>query len=80
MPAKIRTTVQHDGQRYVDEPIYRDLRPREELRTDIAASVAAAFGHPQAKAIREVVGHERVRLRWMKPDGKGGLVPKNKNE
>lgn len=24
--------------------------------------------------LREQIGHERVRLRWMKPDGRGGLV------
>lgn len=68
---QLRERIERVGQLYVDEPIVATpWKP-----SAIEASVAAAFGvKAQKKPI--VVGHERVRLRWMKPDGKGGLVPK----
>ena len=63
--------IEREGQQYVDEPV--KVRPQQ--RSAIELSVAAAFGNkggPQTITI----GHQRVRLRWMKPDGKGGLVPR----
>lgn len=68
----LKTTITKDGQRYVDEAIV--VRPRSP--SALEHSVAAAFGEPQART-PITVGHERVLLRWMKPDGKGGLVPRD---
>lgn len=56
-----------EGAKYFDRPVYVEPRPMEN-------SLSVAFGSPSKPAV--LVGHERVRLRWMKPDGKGGLVPK----
>lgn len=78
MTAPLKTKITHDGQRYVDEPIYETLHPRRELTTPLAQSVAEAFGHQAPAAIHALLGHERVRLRWMTSDGKGGLKPREK--
>lgn len=68
--SKPRRTIDHDGQAYYDEPIMaHPLR-----RSIIEDSVARAFKSPMARPLE--IGLERVRLRWMKPDGKGGLEPK----
>ena len=78
--SQLRTAIQYDGQRYVDEPIYEHLLPRTDLVTPIAVAVATAFNELAPRvptAIVFVKGHERVLLRWMKPDGKGGLVPRD---
>jgi hypothetical protein len=56
-----------DGDPYVDEPIV--AMPKR-----LSTAVAVAFRHRAPKPI--TVGHERVMLRWMKPDGNGGLVPR----
>jgi hypothetical protein len=64
-----------DGQSYYDEPVY--AIPKRETRDLIRDAVESAFGGPGYRPRKPiVVGHERVRLRWMKPDGKGGLVPR----
>jgi hypothetical protein len=70
----VKTTITRDGQRYVDEPIL--ARPKPASRVEL--SVQAAFD-PQGLKRRPtpiVVGHERVMLRWVTPDGKGGLKPR----
>ena len=64
----LRTAIRKDGQPYFDEPIY--VRPKR--ISLIEKSVAYAFKRPLPQPIK--VGHERIELRWMKPDGKGGLV------
>lgn len=71
MTLPLKTTIEKDGQRYVDEPIV--VRPKPSNR--LALSVQAAFD-PKAPFRQPqpiVVGHERVRLRWVTPDGKGGM-------
>lgn len=68
---ELKTTIAHEGQPYVDEPVYAN--PKQRSKSDL--SVATAFGnddHPR----RIEIGRERVLLRWMKPDGHGGLVPR----
>ena len=67
----LKTTITNDGQQYVDDPIV----VRQKTPSTIEWSVAAAFGQPRVH-LPITIGHERVQLRWMKPDGKGGLVPK----
>lgn len=68
--------ITKEGQQFYDRPIYNTMRPRAEFVTPIARSVARAFKSQLPKVIVDLVGHERERLRWMKPDGKGGLVPR----
>jgi len=78
MTNQLKTTIERDGQRYVDEPIL--VRPKPEQRSRIQNAVQAALDPQGFFAERPrapiTVGHERVLLRWMKPDGKGGLVPR----
>lgn len=73
-----RTAITKDGQRYVDEPVYSHLRMDQ--HSSIAHAVSAAFNGGVSKLAiagpRVLLGYQRVCLRWMKPDGNGGLVPR----
>ncbi len=60
--------IEKDGQPYWDKPIYLQVKPKE-----LTASVAAAFGR-RISIIEVLQRYEHTKLRWMKPDGKGGLV------
>lgn len=76
MAHPLKTTITKDAQRYVDEPVY--VNPKVEKGPSILElSVAAAFNGGQVPHARSrkpiLVGYERVRLRWVTPDGKGGL-------
>jgi len=66
----IKDHIEREGQRFVDEAVY--AMPKR--RATIEASVQQAFGREGAKPI--VLGHERVRLRWMKPGPNGTVVPR----
>lgn len=69
--SEIKTVIEHDGQPYVDDPIYAHPKPVSAME----GSIGAAFNNlRKQKAI--VTGYERVKLRWLKPDGKGGLIPR----
>jgi hypothetical protein len=62
------TGIVNKEQTFFDEPVYVTIRP--ERSSLLAAAVSACFPS-------KFVGcYERVQLRWLKPDGKGGLVPK----
>lgn len=79
MTNALKTTIEKDGQRYLDEPVY--VRVKTSAIPDaLQASVSAAFngGQPSADLFKKpvLVRHERVLLRWMTPDGKGGLKPR----
>lgn len=54
-------TVLEDGQSYVDSPVYGEV------------PVYCGKEPMTGKALRYF---KRTPLRWMKPDGKGGLVPR----
>lgn len=69
--AAIQEGIVSEGQKYVDRPVVA----LPVLRSVLELSVSAAFGN-EKPLTPIVVRHERIRLRWMKPDGKGGLVPK----
>ena len=75
-PKPLRTAITHEGQPYVDEPVYVSPKPVSQL----AFSVSAAFndGQPSADLNKKrlLVGYQMTRLKWMKPDGKGGLKPR----
>lgn len=66
----LKTTITKEGQPYVDEPVF--VSPKPELDTTIAQVVRAIFGRPPLRRI--LLGYQRTRLRWVKPDGKGGVV------
>jgi hypothetical protein len=59
-----------DGQKYYDEPVYLHPKPA----TPIELSLAHAFGRKLPESL--LAGHERVKLRWMKPGPDGKLVPR----
>jgi hypothetical protein len=69
--SEIKDFIKADGQPYIDEPIMGYLEP-----TGVSRSVSMALGARPAPRIRIVTGYDRVKLRWLKPDGKGGLVPR----
>lgn len=72
--SEIITEIRHAGQEFLDEPVF--VAPKQ--RSELDRIFAAAFKQPPLPQPIQV-GHERVRLQWMKPDGKGGLVPKRTN-
>lgn len=74
--APVRTSVDYEGQPYVDEPII--TYPNSQFTSPIAESVSAAFngGVPDIPLPIQT-GWQMVRLKWMKPDGKGGLIPRD---
>lgn len=79
--------IYREGQRYFDTPIY--LKPVKRMDA-LSSAMAEIHGHivlvPDGDGkIRKFrtdlprdifVGHQRTYLRWRKPDGKGGLIPK----
>lgn len=68
---RIVERIEHEGQPFVDEPIRVHARQRSILER----SVGQIFGsNDEPPSI--TVGHNRVKLRWMKPDGNGGLEPR----
>lgn len=68
----IKTGITSDSQRFYDEPI--NVLP---IRISaLEMSIANIFKRALPKPI--CTGHNRVQLRWMTPDGHGGLVPKEK--
>lgn len=70
----LKTSISHDRQSYVDEAIL--ARPVSSPSA-IECAVARAFGRVVPVPESITIGHERVRLRWMTPDGKGGLKPRS---
>jgi len=72
----LKTAITHRHQRYLDEPII--VRPKEApgARTSIAVQAALDPNGFFAERVRApiTVGYERVLLRWMTSDGKGGLI------
>ena len=67
----LKTTITKDGQRYLDEPILVQPKRQDPLERAIAEAYGKLVVRPPI-----TVGHERVRLRWMTGDGKGGLKPR----
>jgi len=66
-----RDSIGFDGQKYVDKAVYRPVSKPLPL-----SPIEEALGCKPARPLEELSHYERVRLRWMKPDGKGGLVPR----
>ncbi len=68
----MRTTIEHVGQRWIDEPTYTTVHPKA-----IVKAAAELCGNRIPKAIVMQTGTRRVPLVWMKPDGMGGLMPRS---
>jgi hypothetical protein len=72
MNSPLRTKVTSDRQVYWDRPIYAEpKRP-----SPIEAGVMSALGGTKKAPESILLGYERELIRWMKPDGRGGLVPR----
>lgn len=67
---EIQTEIMHEGQQYLDTPVY--VQPKYENMLSIC--IQSAYGNFQVKPPL-LVGYERAKLKWMKPDGSGGLKP-----
>ena len=82
----IRTQITEHGQPYLDKPVFATP---VKLMGRLASAMAEIHGH--VKTVRTDRGFKRVRtdlpakillrydrtyLRWMRPDGNGGLVPR----
>lgn len=71
--AGLRTVIAREGQPVVDEPRYSTTHA-----LPVAHGIASAFGREIPQAVQVFEGYDSTRLRWMKPDGKGGLEPVSK--
>jgi len=75
--SELRTRVIFAAQRYLDRPIYRVISDRTAVSLVVSGAFEPERNVPTLPArIMEVDHYDRVRLRWVAPDGKGGLVPK----
>jgi hypothetical protein len=88
----IKTTITSHRQRYVDEPVFSVVSRANPLSLEINESLRRAGGaHVFGGAVREssaapgpvvqdrieaLTEYRRRPLRWVKPDGKGGFVPR----
>lgn len=69
------------GQPYVDEPVFVEVSKARPLAFEIHyLPWTVPSGHPLKHRIETLSHYERVRLRWMVPDGEGGVVPKFKRD
>lgn len=66
----ILTTVK-DGQSYVDEPVYDTINLLPAVNP-----VRKALGLFTLTPVQMLIAYNHVKLRWMKPDGNGGVVPR----
>lgn len=65
------TAITREGQKFFDEPVFIE----HTVRTAIADAVTR-ISRRRLPRIETLDHYERVPLRWMKPDGKGGIVPR----
>lgn len=85
---EIKTSIAQEGQRYLDEPVMAEIAKR--FTSPLADALAQALGNvryyrdsngmPRSERMDLpkpiLLRYERINLRWMKPDGHGGLIPK----
>jgi hypothetical protein len=65
------TSIKNVGQPYVDEPIKVNPLPISRLEGAIAGAFGGSIDRQKAPI---VVSYQRIRLRWVKPDGNGGMI------
>jgi hypothetical protein len=63
----ILTKIMRPGQRYVDEPVYETVKPRE-----IVQAVKRALGMPPLETHRKLIAYKRRYLEWVKPGASHG--------
>lgn len=68
MKNRIRTVIAKEGQSYLDRPVVAEPK----RISPAAAAVQDAFNAPVSKPL--MLGYERVRLNWMRPNSNGDLV------
>jgi hypothetical protein len=77
--SEARPQVTRVGQRFYDEAVMVEVSKAHPLSLAInhfyASKSRTAARMP--RVIEDISHYERVELRWMKPDGKGGVVPRN---
>lgn len=88
MKRKLKTTVTHDKQEYIDKPIYRVISKATPMASHVASICKTPFhvgmtempkGGTTAfvpSAISVLERHQRVKLLWMVPGPDGCLVPR----
>jgi hypothetical protein len=67
------TSIEREGQPYVDEPVMVEVSKVVPLSLE----VARICGRKIRPVIDTLSHYNHVRLHWMRPDGRGGLVPRN---
>lgn len=76
----VKTVIAKEGQPYIDEPVYVEISKAKPLALAINRALmrqkAATRGPHIAPEIKDLSHYNRVQLRWLRPDGKGGLVPR----
>ena len=66
----LRPAIKFDGQRYVDEPMFVEIKP-----TPVAAALMRMGVH--VPKVEILIGYQHIHLRWMKPGPDGTLIPAN---
>lgn len=66
------TTIENEDQKWIDEPVYTN--PLTKFTSNVARSVQRLFKSKPPQP--EIIGYDRIRLNWMKPDGNGKLIPR----
>lgn len=84
MNAPVLEITRH-GQPFVDEPVYVTVSKARPVSLAVNRALASLRPQdstaPQGPRIEPVIQHlshyDRVRLKWMRPDGNGGFVPRD---
>lgn len=67
----LKTTVERQGQKYVDEPVYKTVSKANRLALAVNAAVRAMAPQQPAPRIHPIIvsitGYDRYRLRWVNP-------------
>lgn len=67
----IITEVTRVGQPYFDDPIFDRIPPKAMVN-----AIITAFGGAPLRVVKIVIAYQHTKLRWMRPNGKGRLVPR----
>jgi hypothetical protein len=70
----LKIGIVSENQEYIDKPVYA-IPKKASL---ISRSLSSVFNGKDNSPKPLEIGHERVKLRWLKPDANGNLVHKNK--
>ena len=63
--SRIKTTIEREGQRYFDEPVYSETNARP-----LASEIARILGREVPKSVRNLDHYRRIPLRWVSPRAK----------